>query len=174
MSALRLLLAGLAPVLGASTSLTNGIAIGLCALLLAGLHQVLMTPLRRHLDANTIPWANIVLIAALTTCLLLALRAWALPLAEQLGHYPALLALTCLAIDPLLPQRKRWRALGLGLAGLLVGSVSLGLCRQLLSNPLGMHLAEFAPGALIILGLLLGLYNHLRPRPPSSRRQGTR
>jgi Na+-translocating ferredoxin:NAD+ oxidoreductase subunit E len=174
MSTLRLLLAGLAPVLGASTSLTNGIAIGLCALLLAGLHQVLMTPLRRHLDASTIPWANIVLVAALTTCLLLALRAWTLPLAEQLRHYPALLALTCLAIDPQLPQRKRWRSLGIGLAGLLAGSVSLGLCRQLLSPPLDIHLAELAPGALIILGLLLGLYNHLRPRPPSSRRQGTR
>lgn len=174
MSAQWLLLTGLAPLLGATASAVQGAAIGLCALVLAGLHQVLMAPLRRHLDSSTLPWANIVLVSALTTCLLLSLRAWALPLAVQLGHYPALLALTCLAIDPLLPQRERWRALCISLGSLLAACITLGACRQLLAHSLGLHIAELAPGALVLLGLLLGLYNHLRPRIHPSRRQGTR
>lgn len=174
MSSPWFLLAGLTPLLGATASAAQGAAIGLCALVLAGLHQVLMAPLRRHLDSATLPWANIVLVSTLTSCLLLGLRAWALPLAMQLGHYPALLALSCLAIDPLLPQRKRWRALCIGLGGLLAACIALGACRQLLAQSLGLHVAELAPGALILLGLLLGLYNHLRPRIYPSRRQGTR
>lgn len=167
-----LLTAALAPLLGATATITQAIAIALCALLLISLHTLLMAPLRRHLDSATRLWASLVLAATLATCLQLGLRAWALPLALQLGHYPALLALTCVIADALLPQQGRWRTLLGAFASLVAACVALGICRQLLASQLGLHIATLAPGALILLGLLLGLYNHLRPKP-STRHQGT-
>lgn len=117
-------------------------------------------------------YASLMLAAALATCLQLGLRAWALPLTQSLGYYPTLLVLPCLAIDLLLPATDRWRPLLAHLCGLLLACLALATCRQLANDWLGLHIALLAPGALILLGLLLGLYNHLRP-PTSPRRQGT-
>ncbi|MDH0303989.1 MULTISPECIES: Rnf-Nqr domain containing protein [unclassified Pseudomonas] len=168
-----LLSAALTPVLGATATLLQALSIALCAMVLTGVHQLLMAPLRRHLEATARRGTSLVLACALTVCLQLGLQAWALPLAQALGHFPTLLALTCLASDQLLPNEGRWRTLLMGLAGLLAVSLALGLCRQLLAEHLGLHIARLAPGALILLGLLLGLYNHLRPQPIPPRRQGS-
>ncbi|NIF19468.1 Rnf-Nqr domain containing protein [Pantoea sp. Cy-639] len=167
-----LLGASLAPLLGATGTAHQALLIALCALLLLTLHQALMAPLRRHLEPDARQWASLALVAALVTCLQLGLRAWALPVAQLLGHYPMLLALPCLAIDRQLPETGRWRALSDQLCILLPSLLALGACRQLLGETFGLHLASLAPGGLIVLGLLLGLYNHLRPSRPSSRRQG--
>ncbi|MCU7237032.1 Rnf-Nqr domain containing protein [Pseudomonas peradeniyensis] len=164
----------LAPLLGATSTIVQALAISLCTILLVGLHQALMTPLRRHLEQAPRLWTSTVLAAALVTCLHLGLQVWAMPLAKQLGLYPLLLALPCLAIEQLPAQPGRYRLLGLGLLGLLAAGLALGICRQLLADGLGLHLAALAPGALILLGLLLSLYNHLRPSNTASRRQGTR
>lgn len=48
----------------------------------------------------------------------------------------------------------------------------LGASRQGLAELTGLHLASLAPGALLLLGLLLALYNRLRPGPAHPRRQG--
>jgi len=82
------------------------------------------------------------------------------------------MCLTCLAVDRLLPDAGRWRSLLLHLGGLLAAYLLLGACRQGLAEGLGVHLASLAPGALLLLGLLLALYNHLRPGPAHPRRQG--
>jgi len=172
MSRFWLVMISLAPLLGATRTIVQAIAISLCACLLTGLHQALMAPLRRHLDQGASPWASALLTATLVTCLYLGLRAWALPLAEELALYPLLLALPCLACEQLPPQTHRLLCRSLG--GLLVASLALGICRQVLADDLGLHIATLAPGALILLGLLLGLYNHLRPSTTSPRRQGSR
>ncbi|PAV73362.1 hypothetical protein WR25_22774 [Diploscapter pachys] len=74
-----------------------------------------MAPLRSHLAQGASLWASALLTATLVTCLHLGLRAWALPLAEQLALYPLLLALPCLACEQLLPQTHRYRQLCRGL-----------------------------------------------------------
>jgi len=43
---------------------------------------------------------------------------------------------------------------------------------QWLANFADLHLASLAPGALLLLGLLLALYNRLRPGSAHPRRQG--
>ncbi|NBK37743.1 NADH:quinone oxidoreductase [Pseudomonas soli] len=174
MSRFWLVMISLAPLLGATRTIVQAIAISLCACLLTRLHQALMAPLRSHLAQGASLWASALLTATLVTCLHLGLRAWALPLAEQLALYPLLLALPCLACEQLLPQTHRYRQLCRGLGGLLVASLALGICRQVLADDLGLHIATLAPGALILLGLLLGLYNHLRPSTTSPRRLGSR
>ncbi|MCO7634625.1 NADH:quinone oxidoreductase [Pseudomonas guariconensis] len=163
----------LVPLLGATSTLAQAITIGLSTLVLMVLHQGVMAPLRASLTGAARLLASLLLLAALASCLQLGLRAWALPLALTLGHYPALLSVQCLAADCLLPDASRWRYLAIHLAGLLALYVLLGACRQWLTLGPGLHLASLAPGGLILLGLLLALYNCLRPGPAPSRRQGS-
>ncbi|MNM48144.1 electron transport complex RsxE subunit [compost metagenome] len=163
----------LAPLLGATRTLAEGATIGLAMVTLTTLHQALLAPLRRQLVGAAYLTASLMLLAALASCLQLALRAWALPLALTLGHYPLLLCLTCLVTDKLLPDSGRWQQLMMHQGGLLAACLLLGACRQWLSDWVGVHLASVTPGALLLLGLLMALYNCLRPSP-LSRRQGKR
>lgn len=163
----------LAPLLGATQTVVQAAAIAACTVALMVLHQALLAALARPLQGATRLLASLLLIAALCSCLQLGLRAWALPLALALGHYPTLLSLQCLAADHLLPTQGRWRLLAVHLAGLVALCLLLGICRQWLGPVAGAHLATLAPGGLILLGLLLALYNRLRPDPAPSRREGT-
>ncbi|MGN8250250.1 Rnf-Nqr domain containing protein [Pseudomonas sp. SMV7] len=174
MNRLHLLGASLVPLLGATGTLSEGAIIGACAVLMGGLHQLLLAPLRHRLASWAFTLASLLLLAALASCLQLALRAWLLPLAVALGHYPALLCLQCLATEHLLPNHRRWRLLARYLAAVLGACLLLGASRQWLGEVAGLHLASQAPGALILLGLLLALYNRLRTGPAHPRRQGTR
>ena len=167
-----LLVTALAPLLGVTQTLPMAAVMGGCAVLMACLHQALLMPLRSHLHGAAYVLASLLILAGLASCLQLALRAWLLPMALLLGPYPALMCLTCLAVDRLLPDAGRWRSLLLHLGGLLAAYLLLGACRQGLAEGLGVHLASLAPGALLLLGLLLALYNHLRPGPAHPRLQG--
>jgi len=172
MTRFYLLGASLVPLLGATRTLSEGATIGVCAVLMSSLHQLLLAPLRQRLATWTYVLASLLLLAALASCLQLALRAWLLPLALALGHYPALLCLQCLAIDHLLPGQGRWRVLAGHHCALLATCLLLGASRQWLAGGSGQHLATLAPGGLLLLGLLLALYNRLRPGPAQSHRQG--
>ncbi|SPO57124.1 NADH:quinone oxidoreductase [Pseudomonas sp. JV551A1] len=172
MTRFYLLGASLVPLLGATRTLSEGATIGVCAVLMSSLHQLLLAPLRQRLATWTYMLASLLLLAALASCLQLALRAWLLPLALALGHYPALLCLQCLAIDHLLPGQGRWRVLAGHHCALLATCLLLGASRQWLAGGSGLHLATLAPGGLLLLGLLLALYNRLRPGPAQSHRQG--
>ena len=167
-----LLATGLAPLLGATRSFTQAMAIGACMLVLPLLHQALLSLLRPTLSGAKYWLASLLLLAALASCLQLALRAWALPLALTLGYFPALVCLQCLAIDKLLPTQGRWRQLLLPLSGLLLACLLLGAGREWLEDMAGMHLASLPSGGLLLLGALLALYNLLRPT--LTRRQGKR
>lgn len=160
------LAASLVPMLGATRTLTQGVGIALCMLGLTLAHQALLIPLRRQLSGAVYLLASLLLLAALASCLQLGLRAWALPLALSLGFYPALLCLPCMAFDHLLPTNGRLRLLLRQLSGLMVVCLLMAASRQWLSEGMNVHLASLAPGALLILGLLLALYNRLRPTPP--------
>ncbi|GLO12977.1 hypothetical protein PPUJ20028_15580 [Pseudomonas putida] len=167
-----LLAVSLVPLLGATRTLREGAAIGLCAVVTGSLHQLLLMPLRQRLASWAFVLASLLLLAALVSCLQMALRAWSLPLALALGHYPALLCLQCLASDHLLPDQGRWRMLARHLCAFFASCLLLGASRQWLADFADLHLASLAPGALLLLGLLLALYNRLRPGPAHPRRQG--
>lgn len=169
-----LLVAGLAPVLGATRTLTQAAVIGTSMLVLTVLHQALLCLVRSRLGGALYTLASLLLLAALVSCLQMALRAWALPLALALGYFPALICLQCLVTDHLLVDKDRWRQLCLQMTGLMGLCLSLGAIRQWLTEGLGIPLASLAPGALILLGMLLALYNRLRTGPALSRRQGKR
>ncbi|MFK2913010.1 Rnf-Nqr domain containing protein [Pseudomonas sp. 3HC3] len=172
MTRLGLLAMSIAPLLGATRTLGEGATIGLCAVVMGCLHQLLLSPLRKRVASWTYVLASLLLLAALASCLQLALRAWLLPLAIALGHYPALLCLQCLASDHLLPDQRRWHVLAKHLGAVFASCLLLGASRQWLADHTELHLASLAPGALLLLGLLLALYNRLRPGPAHPNRQG--
>lgn len=167
-----LLITGLAPLLGATGTVTHALAIAACMWVMILLHQALLGPLRASLSGARYWLASLLLLAALGSCLQLALRAWASPLAQALGFYPALICLQCLAVDRLLPTAGRWRHLLRHLSGLLLACLLLGAARQWLEAFAGMHLAHLPSGGLLLLGALLALYNRLCLT--LTRRQGKR
>lgn len=167
-----LLITGLAPLLGATGTVTHALTIAACMWVMILLHQAFLGPLWASLSGARYWLASLLLLAALGSCLQLALRALALPLALTLGYFPALICLQCLAIDTLLPAEGRWRELLLHLSGLLLACLLLGAGRQWLDDVAGMHLAHLPSGGLLLLGALLALYNWLRPT--LTRRQGKR
>lgn len=169
-----LLIAGLAPVLGATRTLPQAAVIGASMLVLTVLHQAVLAVVRPRLEGRLYTLASLLLLAALASCLQMALRAWALPLALATGYFPALICLQCLVTDHLLVEKDRWRQLCLQMVGLMGLCLLLGVIRQWLTEGLGIASASLAPGALILLGVLLALYNRLRPGPALSRRQGKR
>ncbi|ANY87912.1 MULTISPECIES: NADH:quinone oxidoreductase [Pseudomonas] len=160
-------------LIGATSTLAQGVMIGLCAAVIMIIHQALMTPLRKTLADTPRLLASLLLLAGLASCLQLGLNAWSLPLALTLGHYPALLSMQSLAVDHLLPTTGRWRHLTVYMVTLLMLCALLGGCRQWLASGPGIHLASLAPGGVMLLGLLLALYNRLRPGAAPSRRQGS-
>ncbi|MGF6594196.1 Rnf-Nqr domain containing protein [Pseudomonas sp. 2835] len=162
----------LAPLLGATQTLLQASAIALLSVLIIGVHRLCMTPLRERLDGNAKLIASVLLAALLVTCLELALRAWALPLALALAPYPALITVQCLVFEVALGHDARWRTTATTLAGFAALCVALGLTRQLLGELVNLRLVSLLPGALILLGLILALYNRVCQRRTPSRRQG--
>ncbi|UVL60530.1 NADH:quinone oxidoreductase [Pseudomonas sp. B21-032] len=163
----------LAPVLGATQTLLQASTMALLSLLAVGLHRLCMTPLRKQLDAGARLFASVLMAALLVTCLELGLRAWALPLALELGRYPALIAVQCLLFELALGNSARWRTAATTLAAFAALCMAAGFTRQLLSEFANLRLAGMLPGALILLGLILALYNRVCQRRALSRRQGT-
>lgn len=171
----------LAPLIGASQSLVQALVIGLLTLCLVSVHRLLMTPLRERLEGFARDLASLTLAAALVSCAVLALKAWALPLSQQLGIYPELIAVQCLLFEHLLGRRAPWRRALALLLGFAVVLATLGAVRELLATasldltfgagPTGLRLA---PGAFLLLALGLALFNRARSRRAVPDREGNR
>ena len=172
MNSRSLLILSLAPMLGASQTLAQAAALALFSLLSLCLHRLCMSPLRPLLQGLQTTLVSVLLAAMLVTCLELSLRAWALEVHAQLGIYPALIALQCVLLEQCF-ERHRGVAQGLLVViGLCTVHLLLGLCRELLGSA-GLRLAQLTPGALILLGLLLAIFNRVRRKPAPSSRQGS-
>ncbi|TDF82772.1 Rnf-Nqr domain containing protein [Pseudomonas sp. H9] len=164
----------LAPLLGATQTLLNASAIAGLSVLLIALHHLAMGALQRWLTARGRVLASVLLAATLVTCLELSLRAWALPLYQALSPYPALIAVQCLIFEQAQGEKRRWSETARLLAGFAALCIALGICREVLANWAEIRLAALLPGAFLLLGLLLALYNRVCLRRAPSRRQGTR
>ena len=167
-----LLALSLAPLLGASQNLLQATTIAALSLLGLSLHRLCMTPWRHTLHGQAALLASLLLAATLATYMELSLRAWALELYRTLGPYPALIALQCVLFEQALGRTHGWRqAMGVLIAFCGLHAL-LGLCRELLGTT-GVQLSQLVPGALILLGLLLALFNRVQRKPTPSSRQGS-
>lgn len=176
-----LALLSLAALLGSTDLLVKAFTIGLFGLLLPLLAGLLLQPLRRGLQSQALNLAGLLLGGLLASCAALALQLLSAELFAALALFLPLLALPCLALGDEpgalcgLRPGLRFAALAL-LLGLLregLGHASLLAHADWLFGPAaaswtltfapagGLALLTQAPGALILLGLLLAAARHL-------------
>jgi electron transport complex protein RnfE len=172
------LLLGLCPVLGVTSSAMNGLGMGLATTFVLAASNVFISALKTQIpDQVRIP-AFIVIIASFVTMVQLLMEAYTPDLFAQLGVFIPLIVVNCIvfaraeifaAKNGMFPSFLD--GLGSGL-GFTIALVLLGGVRELLGNGSlfdykfiagdGILIFILAPGAFIALGFLIALINHLR------------
>ena len=179
---------GMCPTLAVTTSITNGLGMGLTTMVVLALSNVLISLLRNVIpDRVRIP-AFIVIIASFVTMAELLLQAYIPFLYDALGIYIPLIVVNCIILgraeayaskNPVLPSF--FDGVGMGL-GFTVALASIGAVRELIGAgtlfgyqilpdsyvPVGIFV--LAPGAFFVLAALTALQNYLRLRKPEEER----
>ena len=171
------LLLGMCPTLGTTTSAFNGMGMGLATLFVLTLSNVVISLIKNLIpDQVRIP-AFIVVIAAFVTVVQLCMEAYATDLYNTLGVYIPLIGVNCIILgraEAFASKNKVFDSaldgLGIGL-GFTLALTVIGGVREILGSGsiFGMKFIEgdgmlmfiLAPGAFIVLGYLLVLFNKL-------------
>ena len=173
---------GMCATLAITTSLLNGIGMGVAVIAVLTGSNIVISALRKFIpDEVRIP-AFIIVIAAFTTIIDLLMHAYTFELYKALGVFIPLIVVNCI----ILARAEAFASknslsdsiidgLGMGL-GYLVAMILLSSVREILGNGtiLGfrilpeayepMMMAIQPPGAFILLGLLIGIVNYLSRR----------
>lgn len=171
------LLLGMCPTLGTTTSAFNGMGMGLATLFVLTLSNVVISLIKNLIpDQVRIP-AFIVVIAAFVTVVQLCMEAYATDLYNTLGVYIPLIVVNCIILgraEAFASKNKVFDSaldgLGIGL-GFTLALTVIGGIREIFGSGsiFGMKFIEgdgmlmfiLAPGAFIVLGYLLVLFNKL-------------
>jgi len=174
------LLLGLCPTLGVTTSAINGLGMGLATtFVLIGSNVVVSLVKDLIPDKVRIP-AFIVIIASFVTIVELVMQAYLPALFEQLGLFIPLIVVNCIVLGraEAFASKNRVGAsaidgLGMGL-GFSFALTLLGGVRELLGSGAffnfkfmeadGMLVFVLAPGAFIALGYLIAIINRLNKK----------
>ncbi|HAS92113.1 MAG TPA: electron transport complex subunit E [Sedimentibacter sp.] len=173
---------GMCATLAITTSLINGIGMGVAVIAVLTGSNIVISLLRKFIpDEVRIP-SFIIVIAAFTTIIDLLMHAYTFELYKALGVFIPLIVVNCI----ILARAEAFASknslsdsiidgLGMGL-GYLVAMILLSSVREILGNGtiLGfrilpeayepMMMAIQPPGAFILLGLLIGIVNYLSRR----------
>ncbi|MDR2409814.1 MAG: electron transport complex subunit E [Bacteroidales bacterium] len=174
------LLLGMCPTLGVTTSTFNGLGMGLATTFVLVLSNITISSLKNLIpDTVRIP-AFIVLIASFVTIVDLMMQAYVPDLHSQLGLFIPLIVVNCLVLGRAEAFASKNNILnssidGLGMGlGFTLALTLLGAVRELLGNlsVFGYKLVDadgiivfvLAPGAFFALGLLLAIINSLKSK----------
>ena len=176
------LVLGMCPTLAVTTSVANGVGMGLAATFVLVCSNLMIAMLRGFIPRRVRIPAYIVIIASFVTIVDLMMHAYLPALHRSLGIFIPLIVVNCIILGRAEAFASRNGVLasladGLGMGmGFTLALVALGSVRELLGNGslLGLSLfgAEFQPalvmilppGAFVTLGLLLALMNRLEER----------
>lgn len=172
------LLLGMCPTLGTTTSALNGMSMGLATAFVLICSNVAISLLKNLIpDKVHIP-AYIVVIATFVTILQMCMEAYLPALYESLGLFIPLIVVNCIVLgraEAFAAKNNAWRSFldgaGIGL-GFTFGLTLLGSVRELLGTGklfsltlfpehYGMLIFVLAPGAFITLGYLIAIFNKL-------------
>lgn len=171
------LMLGMCPTLGTTTSAFNGMGMGLATLFVLTLSNVVISLIKNLIpDQVRIP-AFIVVIAAFVTVVQLCMEAYATDLYNTLGVYIPLIVVNCIILgraEAFASKNNVFDSaldgLGIGL-GFTLALTVIGGVREILGSGSifgikfiegdGMLMFILAPGAFIVLGYLLVLFNKL-------------
>ena len=173
------LVLGLCPTLGTTSSAITGMSMGLATLIVLMCSNFTVSALKSIIpDKVRIP-AFILLIASFVTIVQMIMQAWLPALNESLGIFIPLIVVNCILLgraEAFASKNNPWLSvcdglgigLGFTLALTIIGSVReiLGTGAvfgiQLYSADFGALLFVLAPGAFIVLGLLIAVFNRIK------------
>lgn len=173
------LLLGMCPTLGTTSSAINGMGMGLATMFVLICSNLVISLIKNLIpDMVRIP-AFIVVIASFVTLLQMVMQAYVPDLYATLGLFIPLIVVNCIVLGRAEafaaknnPFRSVLDGLGMGL-GFTLALTLLGATRELLgtgkifnltlySEEYGMLLFVLAPGAFIALGYLIAVINRLK------------
>ena len=170
------LMLGMCPTLGTTTSAFNGMGMGLATLFVLALSNVVISLIKNLIpDQVRIP-AFIVVIAAFVTVVQLCMEAYATDLYNTLGVYIPLIVVNCIILgraEAFASKNGVFSSiidgLGMGL-GFTFALTLLGIIREALGAGAffghkfidgdGIIVFILAPGAFIVLGFLIALIHY--------------
>ena len=175
------LLLGMCPTLGTTTSAINSMSMGLATMFVLICSNVVISLLKKLIpDKVHIP-AYIVVIATFVTILQMCMEAYLPALFESLGLFIPLIVVNCIVLgraEAFAAKNNPWASFldgaGIGL-GFTLALTLLGAVRELLGTGklfgatlypenYGMLVFVLAPGAFIALGYLIAIINKLRTK----------
>ena len=173
------LLLGMCPTLGTTSSAINGMGMGLATMFVLICSNVVISAIKNLIpDMVRIP-SFIVVIASFVTLLQMIMQAYVPGLYATLGLFIPLIVVNCIGLGRAEafaakngPVASLFDGLGMGL-GFTLGLTLLGAMRELLGTgkvfsvtvfpeDYGMLLFVLAPGAFIALGYLIALVNRMK------------
>jgi electron transport complex protein RnfE len=173
------LILGMCPTLGTTSDAINGMSMGLATLFVLICSDMTISAIKNFVpDKVRIP-AYIIVIASFVTCLQMLMQAYVPALYESLGIFIPLIVVNCILLgraEAFASKNSVFASLcdgvGIGLGFTLAltllgavreffGSGSLFGC-QVYSENYGSLIFVLAPGAFLVLGFLIALFNYLR------------
>lgn len=172
-----ILLLGLCPTLGVTTTAINGLAMGLATTFVLTMSNLVVSLIKNLIPAKVRIPSFIVIIASFVTIVDLVMAGFAPPLHEQLGLFIPLIVVNCIILgraEAFASKKDIWSSIvdgfGMGL-GFAFALFLLGAVREILGSGAifgwhfiksdGMLVFVLAPGAFIVLGYLIALINKL-------------
>lgn len=173
------LMLGMCPTLAVTTSLVNGLGMGLSTAVVLLFSNMIISAMRKIIsDTIRIP-AYIVIVATLVTTVQLLLQAYVPSLYTALGIYIPLIVVNCIILGRAEAFASKngvvasaFDGLGMGI-GFAIALTCIGFVRELLGSgtvlgytiiPEGYHISIFvlAPGAFFVLAGLTALQNKFK------------
>ncbi len=172
------LMLGMCPTLGTTTSAINGMGMGLATMFVLILSNMAISAAASYIPAKVRIPSYIVIIAAFVTVLQLLMQAYTPDLYETLGLFIPLIVVNCIVLGRAEAFAAKNGIVASALDGIGIGigfTLSLtivGLVRELLGGGAlfglklipggGITMFVLAPGAFIVLGYLLVLFNKIK------------
>ncbi len=170
------LLLGLCPTLAVTTSVENGIGMGLATAFVLIFSSIIISLLKHYVRADIRIPAFIVIIASLVTIVSMLMEAFFPAISASLGIYLPLIVVNCIVLgralafaykNPMIPSFFDAAGMGIGFTGalIIISGIReiLGTGRILLSGDIifslpieSINIMILPPGALLTLGLILG------------------
>ena len=173
------LLLGMCPTLGTTSSAINGMSMGLATMFVLILSNLIISLIKNLIpDMVRIP-SYIVVIASLVTILQMVMQAYVPDIYATLGLFIPLIVVNCIILGRAEafaaknnPVASIFDGIGIGI-GFTLALTLLGAVRELLGTgaifgvtlwgeSYGMLMFVLAPGAFIVLGFLIAIVNKLR------------
>ena len=175
------LMLGMCPTLGTTGSALTGMSMGLATTGVLICSNMAISAIKGFIPSKVRIPAYIVVIATFVTILQMLMQAYLPTLNELLGIFIPLIVVNCILLGRAEAYASRHGIVDSCLAGIGIGAgftlalTLLGAVRELLGSgrifgdtlfpeEFGALIFILAPGAFIVLGLLIALFNHFKKR----------